>query len=197
MDGRLARGEETRRATLQRAVELASVEGLEGITIGRLASELELSKSGIFALFGSKEDLQLAAVEHAEKIFRAHVVTPAATADPGLPRLVALLEHWLVYSKSRVFPGGCFFAAVAAEFDARRGRVHDAIRSGQQQWGRFLERLVTEAVEAGHLPADTDAAQLAFELFALARAANTDAVLSGSDVPYERATTAIGNRLRG
>ncbi|MCG8920557.1 TetR/AcrR family transcriptional regulator [Actinokineospora sp. PR83] len=195
MDGRLARGEETRRVTLQRAVELASVEGLEGITIGRLASELELSKSGIFALFGSKEDLQLAAIEHAEKIFRAHVITPAATADPGLPRLVALLEHWLTYSKSRVFPGGCFFAAVTAEFDARRGRVHDAIRSGQQQWGRFLERLVTEAVEAGHLPADTDAAQLAFEVFALARGANTDAVLSDSEVPYARAITAIHHRL--
>ena len=180
---------------LRRAVDLASVEGLEGLTIGRLAGELELSKSGIFALFGSKEDLQLAAVAHAEDIFRAHVLTPALAADPGLPRLVATLEHWLAYSKSRVFPGGCFFAAVSAEFNGRAGRVHDTIRTGQQLWASFLERLVSEAVEAGHLPADTDPAQLAFEVFALARAANTDAVLGDSDVPYDRATSAIRSRL--
>jgi AcrR family transcriptional regulator len=195
VDGRLARGEETRRLVLQRAVELASVEGLDGLTIGRLAGELELSKSGIFALFGSKEELQLAAISHAENIFRAHVLTPAFKADPGRPRLAALLDHWLTYSRSRVFPGGCFFAAASAEFDARPGRVHDAIRQGQHLWHALVERLITEAVAAGDLPADTDPPQLAFELLALTNAANTEGILTDSDIPYTRARTAIRTRI--
>lgn len=195
MDGRVVRGEQTRRATLRRAVDIASVEGLEGLTIGRLAAELELSKSGIFAHFGSKEDLQLAAVAFAEEIFREHVIAPAMAAEPGLPRLRGLFAHWLDYSRGRVFPGGCFFAAVTAEFDAREGRVHDAVLRGRTAWNAFLVRLVAEAVELGHLPPDTDPTQTAFELDALARAANVDSVLTGEDTPYEHAITGIRARL--
>ncbi|MGQ0840725.1 TetR/AcrR family transcriptional regulator [Actinokineospora sp.] len=195
MDGRLARGAETRRTTLRRAAEIASVEGLDGLTIGRLATELALSKSGIFAHFGSKEDLQLATIGYAEGIFVEWVVDPALAAERGLPRLTALCERWLDYSRARVFPGGCFFAAVTAEFDAREGRVHDAVLLRRQGWVALMESLITDAVELGELPADTDAGQLAFELDALVRAANAQAVLTSEDTAYDRARTGISHRL--
>ncbi|MGW5053836.1 TetR family transcriptional regulator C-terminal domain-containing protein [Actinokineospora sp. NPDC004072] len=195
MDGRLARGERTRRTILRRAADIASVEGLDGLTIGRLAGELSLSKSSVFAHFGSKEDLQLAAIGHAEEIFLDAVVRPALTAPRGLPRLVAICERWLDYSRARVFPGGCFFTAVVAEFDAREGRIHDAVRLSRATWTDLLTGLARSAVELGHLPAGTDPAQIAFELDALARAANNEAVLTGSDAAYDRAVAGIRARL--
>ncbi|WP_235926214.1 TetR/AcrR family transcriptional regulator [Actinokineospora pegani] len=195
MDGRLARGEESRRAVLARAADIASVEGLDGLTIGRLATELGLSKSGIFALFGSKEELQLAAVEFAERVFLERVVEPALTEPVGVARLRALMARWLDYSRSRVFPGGCFFAAVSAEFDAREGRVHDAITDGQVRWAALVERLVADAVRVGELEPLTDVAQVAFELDAVCRAANARAVLTGSEVPYRQARAAIDRWL--
>lgn len=195
MDGRLARGEQTRRTILRRAADLASVEGLEGLTIGRLATELGLSKSNVFAHFGSKEDLQLAAIAHAEEVFRDEVIRPALTAPPGRARLVALCEHWLAYSRRRVFPGGCFFAGVLAEFDAREGRVHDAVLTGRAQWNTLLSDLARVAVDRGDLPEGTDPQQVAFEVDALARAANTEAVLTGSEAAYDRAIAGIKARL--
>src|SRR3954463_13182194 len=108
-DGRIRRGDETRRTVLRRAVDLASVEGLDGVTIGRLAQELTISKSGLFAHFGSKEELQLATSRAARAIFGQTVVTPAMAQPAGLTRLRALLEGWLDYSRGRQFPGGCFF----------------------------------------------------------------------------------------
>lgn len=195
MDGRLARGAETRRTTLRRAAEIASVEGLDGLTIGRLASELELSKSGIFAHFGSKEELQLATLAFAEEVFVEHVIRPARAFDPGLPRLRALIDNWIAYSRTRVFPGGCFFAAASAEFDAREGRVHDAVVGSFRGWMGMLVKMVEEAVELGQLSADTDAAQLAFEVDALARASNAVSVLTGDDDAYRRAEAGIHARL--
>lgn len=195
VDGRLARGEETRRLTLRRAVDIASVGGLDGLSIGRLSGELGLSKSGVFAHFGSKEELQLAAVAHAAEVFTEQVITPALTAPRGLPRLDALMERWLDYSRRRVFPGGCFFAAVTPEFDARPGRVRDALAAARREWVGMLARLVAEAVAQGHLPAGTDPDQLAFELNALGRAANSEAVLTADDLPYAQARTAIRSRL--
>ncbi|WP_228771776.1 TetR/AcrR family transcriptional regulator [Actinokineospora iranica] len=195
MDGRLARGAETRRLTLSRAAEIASVEGLDGLTLGRLASELRLSKSGIFAHFGSKEDLQLATIGYAEEVFAESVLRPALAVRTGLPRLLRVCELWIEYFRSRVFPGGCFFAAVAGEFKARDGRVHDAIARCHDLWNDVLTRLVTEAVDAGDLPEDTDAAQVVFEIHAVARAANSDSVLTGDDSVYDRAVTAIRNIL--
>ncbi|WP_436493648.1 TetR/AcrR family transcriptional regulator [Actinokineospora sp. HUAS TT18] len=196
MDARLAKGAETRRATLRRAVEVASVEGLEGLTIGRLAAELDLSKSTIFAHFGSKEELQLAAVAFAADIFVETVVESAMKAEPGLPRLTKLIDNWLAHSRDRVFPGGCFFAAAAAEFDARAGRVHDAVEQSFDSWMGLLSQLAAAAVERGHLAADTDTCQLAFEIDALCRAANAVAVLTGDDEPYARARVGIQTRLR-
>ena len=191
----MARGSRTRKAILSRAADIASVEGLEGLTIGRLAGELSLSKSSVFAHFGSKEELQLAAIGYAEDVFRDLIIAPAMAADDGLPRLLALCEHWLAYSRTRAFPGGCFFAGLLTEFDAREGRVHDIVRDNRGRWSALLARLVAAAVDLGHLPKDTDPEQIAFELDALARAANTDAVLTGTDEAYGRAITGIRARL--
>ncbi|MGW3998958.1 TetR/AcrR family transcriptional regulator [Amycolatopsis sp. NPDC004772] len=192
-DGRVARGDATRRLVLRRAVDVASVDGLEGLSLGRLATELELSKSGVFALFGSKEELQLATIDAALQIFRSHVVTPARAVAPGLPRLRAVCEKWLAYSEQRVFPGGCFFFNVGAEFDARPGRVHDAVAAAGGSFAAFLRETAAEAVALGHVEADAEV--LAFELHALGRAANADAVLGGGTRPYELARRAIRARL--
>jgi AcrR family transcriptional regulator len=195
VDGRIARGDATRRLVLRRAVDVASVDGLDGLSLGRLAGELELSKSGVFALFGSKEDLQLATIEAALEIFASRVTTPARAVEPGLPRLRAVCEKWLDYSEKRVFPGGCFFFNVGAEFDARPGRVHDAVASASGSFAAFLRETARDAVALGHV--DADAEVLAFELHALGRAANADAVLHGGTEPYELARRAIRARLAG
>src|SRR5438045_1680435 len=120
----------TREAILERAMDLASVEGLEGLTIGRLAAELQMSKSGLFGHFGSKEELQLATVREAADRFAAEVVEPTLTEEEGSPRLHALCERYIGYLERNVFSGGCFFAAAAAEFDDRPGPVRDAVRTG-------------------------------------------------------------------
>ncbi|MEJ2852786.1 MULTISPECIES: TetR/AcrR family transcriptional regulator [unclassified Saccharothrix] len=190
VDGRLERGEQTRRQILRRAAEIASVEGLEGLSIGRLATELEVSKSGVFAHFGSKEELQLATVRAAAKIFLDQVVTPALELPPGGARLELLLEGWLVYSERRTFPGGCFFYAVQAEFDARPGRVRDAIA----EYGRAWTALVRDTVEGvPDLAADPD--QVAFELIAYLEMANAQSVLHDDPAAYARARTAVHSRL--
>src|SRR3954468_22964429 len=118
-DGRRRRGNATRESILQAAADLASVEGLEGLTIGRLASELNMSKSGLFAHFGSKEELQLATIDAARRRFVDHVVRPSRSLPRGRGRLDALLGDWIAYFRGEVFPGGCFFDAVKAEFDSR------------------------------------------------------------------------------
>jgi AcrR family transcriptional regulator len=120
---RQARGLRTREAILVRAVDIASIQGLEGLTVGSLATQLKMSKSGLFAHFGSKEDLQLATVELARQIFIKQVTRPAIAAPRGMPRLWGLLEHWLALVEKRVFQGGCFFSAASFEFDSRRGVV--------------------------------------------------------------------------
>ncbi|WP_020670278.1 TetR/AcrR family transcriptional regulator [Amycolatopsis nigrescens] len=195
-DGRLARGDSTRRTVLRRAVDLASVSGLDGLSIGGLAGELELSKSGLFALFGSKEELQLATIEAASEIFHRQVIAPALAEPAGLPRLWGLCEAWLRYSERRVFPGGCFFYNTAAEFDARPGRVHDAVARSRTGLIGLIAELAAEAVQLGHLDGDVEGAQLAFEVDALARAANADSVLHGGSEPYRRARKGILARLR-
>ncbi|WP_033263432.1 TetR/AcrR family transcriptional regulator [Amycolatopsis vancoresmycina] len=192
-DGRLARGDATRRLVLRRAVDVASVDGLDGLSLGRLATELELSKSGVFALFGSKEELQLATIEAALGIFETYVVKPSRAVEPGLPRLRAICENWLDYSEHRIFPGGCFFFNVGAEFDARPGRVHDAVAAASGSFAAFIRETAVEAVASGHVDADPEV--LAFELHALGRAANADAVLHGVADFYILARRVIRARL--
>ncbi|MEU1491471.1 TetR/AcrR family transcriptional regulator [Streptomyces sp. NPDC005776] len=196
-DGRIARGNQTRRLVLERTVEIASIEGLEGLSLGRLATELKLSKSGVFALFGSKEDLQLATVRAAVKVYLAHVVQPVSDLPPGLDRLWRLCAGWLDYSRQRVFPGGCFFYSVSAEYDARDGKVHDALAAARTDWFAFIEQTVREARQAGEIERDADAPQLAFELAALMEMANAESVLHNEFTCYDKATKGILTRLRG
>src|ERR1043165_7610091 len=131
---RKAQGERTRRAILETAVHIASAEGLEGLTIGRLALELSMSKSGLFAHFGSKEDLQVATVEAARAIFIREVIKPAFGSAEGLLRLWKRCDSWRPPVQSGVFRGGCFFAAAAAEFDSRPGPVRDRIAEIMKEW---------------------------------------------------------------
>jgi len=168
---RRPRGLKTRRTILRKAVNLASLEGLEGLTIGKLASELRISKSGLFAHFGSKEDLQCAVVDAARDIFVEKVVHPAHEFH-GLKRLRALCENWLSYGEGKVFPGGCFFSAASLEFDDRPGRVRDQIVELMKKWLGSLEHAARDAQLAGELKEEVDVRQLAFEIQALAMGAN-------------------------
>lgn len=189
VDGRVERGEQTRRQILRRAAEIASVEGLEGLSIGRLATELEISKSGVFAHFGSKEELQLSTVRAAAAIFARRVVDPALAVPPGPERLEVLLDGWLAYSADRVFPGGCFFQAVQAEFAARPGRVRDQIAELGAQWNALVRDT------AAAVPGVADPEQVAFELIAVLELANTRSVLHDDPHAYDRARTAVRNLL--
>jgi AcrR family transcriptional regulator len=194
-DGRLARGERTRAAILAKAADIASVEGLAGLSIGRLAQECGTSKSNVAAHFGSKAQLQLAAVRYATDVFMREVVSPALKARRGLPRLLAIYECWCDYSRRRVFSGGCFFAAVVAEYDARDGVVRDELRQFRTASLGFQTRLVAEAQQAGEIHADADPAQIAFELDAFTLGANSQSLLFDDASAYERATVAIAARI--
>ncbi len=178
----------TRAAILERAVDLASAEGLEGLTIGGLASELRMSKSGLFAHFGSKEELQLATIDAAAARFFGEVVAPAQPEQEGYPRLRAYCERYLDYLQRKVFAGGCFWAAAAAEFDDRPGPVRDVVRAGVAGWLGELER---QAAIAGV----EDAAELAFEIYSLGLGANACSRLLADERAFARARAAIERRL--
>jgi AcrR family transcriptional regulator len=193
---RQAQGDRSRQAILEVAVHLASVEGLEGLTIGRLASETGMSKSGLFAHFGSKEDLQIATVDAARSIFIEKVIRPAFTAKRGLPRLRRLCEIWFDYAESHVFKGGCFFAAASAEFDSRPGRVRDRIAEIMKEWLEALRWGVIEAQEAGQFDKKVDPKQLAFEINAMEIGANWALQLFGDKNAFRRAREAVLERLR-
>ena len=193
-DGRRARGELSRSAVMDRAVNLATVRGLEGLSIGELADQVGMSKAGVVALFGSKEQLQLAAVAAASDVFRVTVVEPALAAPAGLTRLRALVEAWLRYSEIRVFEGGCFFAAAGAELASRTGAVHDAVVAAHRQWREFLVGAIVRAQNLGELSID-DPRLLAFEITAVLDEANATSLLFGGPEPYVLARTAISRML--
>lgn len=196
LDGRRVRGNESRRTILAHAVDTASVDGLEGLTIGRLADASGHSKSGIATLFGSKEQLQLATIAAAREVFVERVVAPArANSDRGIGRLCALITEWLAYSDERVFRGGCFFAAASVEVDARAGAIRDAVVDAMSQWEDYLTRSIEYAMARGDLPGLDDARQLTFELVSFLEAANTRSLLHSSREPYRRAAAAVRTRL--
>jgi AcrR family transcriptional regulator len=196
LDGRLERGRRTRSSILAAAVNVASVEGLEGLTIGRLASALGMSKSGLFAHFGSKEELQLATIGEARQMFVAAVVEPARAAERGLPRLRAVLEAWCRYMRGEVFAGGCFFDGARAEYDSRPpGPVRDAIAAQMRDWSAFLVDLVRSAQRAGDIDPEADPDQVAFELDAFGEAANVTYQLHRDPAVFQRARRAIDDRL--
>jgi AcrR family transcriptional regulator len=163
---------ETRASVTEAAVDRASVEGLEGLTIGGLAGEVEMRKSSVFSLFGSKQDLQLATLEAAVENFRSEVWGPVADREPGLPRLLALCDSWLSYHEREVMPGGCFLTTATIEFDARPGPLRDAVARIMDRWLEVLRREAALAAEDGDLPPGADPADIAFQLNALASAAS-------------------------
>jgi AcrR family transcriptional regulator len=196
MQGRAQRprGLRTRLAILRKAVNIASIEGLEGLTIGKLASALGISKSGLFAHFGSKEDLQCAVVDAARDIFVEKVVLPANQYH-GLKRLRALCENWMEYGEGRVFPGGCFFSAASLEFDDRPGRVRDKIVGLMQKWLGNLALAAEDAQQAGEIKEGADVRQLAFEIQALAMGANWSSRLFRNPDIFRAARKAILRRI--
>jgi len=195
-NGSATKGERTRAAVLDEAARLATVDGLEGLSIGQLARSTGMSKSGLYAHFGSKLDLQLATIESARQTFVDEVLIPALRAPKGVERLLALCEAFLSHVERRIFPGGCFFAAAAVDVGTRPGPVHDAILAQRLDWLAILERLALEAAELGQLDSTMDLPQLAFELQALLEAANTSFILQGDPAIFDRALTAIHERLR-
>ena len=180
---------------LANAADLASVDGLDGLSIGRLAAVANVSKSGIATLFGTKERLQLATVAAARERFQETVIEPARVEPRGIRRLVALFDAWIAYSRDRVFPGGCFFGAAQIDVDAKAGPVHDAVAEACSSGTATSPcRSATRSPRASWT-ADTDAAQLAFECNALLDTANGRSVLMNSNTPYVRARRGLVSRL--
>lgn len=194
-DGRRLRGERTRLAILSHASRLASAEGLDAVSLQRLASDLGISKSGLFAHFGSKEELQLATVEEAARIFAQEVLKPGLSVPSGIGRVWALCNSYLSYVERAVFPGGCFFEAAAAEFDSRPGAVRDSVIEKRRYWAGSLARAIRDAQAAGQVDQGIEPDQLAWELNCLLTGANCSYVIDGPDVVFQRARLAIRDRL--
>jgi AcrR family transcriptional regulator len=178
----------TRSSILEQAVQIASTEGLEGLTIGRLAEDLRMSKSGLFAHFGSKRDLQLATVQAAGERFYLEVVAPALAEQEGWTRLRCYCDRYLDFLEHEIFAGGCFWAAVAAEFDDRPGAVRDAIHAGVVDWLGELER-------QARIGGAADPPGLAFEIYSIGLGANTYSRLLKDPRSFSRARAAIEHRL--
>jgi AcrR family transcriptional regulator len=191
-----ADGLRSRQAILDAAARLATIEGLEGLSIGRLADHIGMSKSGLYAHFGSKEELQLATIDNAARIFREDVIQPTEHIDAPLERLEALCEAFFSHLTRRVFPGGCFFVSAAAEFDTRPGPVSEEVAAFAREWLDVLEDLVVRAQQAGDIDATEEAAQVAFELDAYLLMVNLNYVLRNDPQTLERGRTAVRTRLR-
>jgi AcrR family transcriptional regulator len=187
---RVRKGELTRQTILEHAIRLASKVGLGGLSIGRLAKELDLSKSGLFAHFKSKEALQIQVLEHAASRFIDAVVKPALLAPRGEPRVRALFDAWVSWARHSPLPGGCLFVAAATELDDRPGPVRDELVRSQLSWMGALSRCASIAVQEGHFSSDTDTRLFAHELYGILLAYHHAARLLGdpSAETYARAT---------
>jgi AcrR family transcriptional regulator len=188
-------GERSRQKILRAAANLATIEGLEGISIGRLATHIGMSKSGLYAHFGSKEQLQLATIDAALQIFNDDVVEPADAEPDALGRLRTLYDRFLEHIERRVFPGGCFFASAESELGMHEGPVKERVAAIQRSWTGHVEELVRAAQEEGSLVRDDDPAQLAFELDAYGMMGNVGFVLHDDPAYLRHARAAIERRL--
>jgi AcrR family transcriptional regulator len=184
-------GEQTHAAILETAMRLASIEGLGSLTIGRLARELGISKSGVFAHFRSKERLQQETITAADEVFRREVLAPTLAEPRGLAQIEGFCEAYLSYIERGVFPGGCFFAQLLAEFDARTGPIHDRVVAGQRGALNALEGMIETAQRQGELDPATEPGQLAFELYAALEFANYLSTLNRDPSVIERGRRAI------
>jgi AcrR family transcriptional regulator len=181
----------TRATIIERSVDLASLEGLEGLTIGRLATDLEMSKAGVLGHFGTKEELQLASLAAARGIYRREIWDRAQGATPGRARLLAIADAWLDYLARDVFPGGCFLSAASTEFDDRPGRVRDAVVAMHREWMGVLSAEARRAIRDGDLPRGTDPDDVAFGMNALAMGVNQAIHLLADDAAPERGWRAM------
>ena len=190
-----ADGVESRRAILHAAANLATTRGLEGLSIGDLAKHIGMSKSGLYAHFRSKEELELATIETAAEIFDRDVVNPLNGSPGGLARVRALSEAFLGHLERRVFPGGCFFATVAAQMASRPGRARDRVLELQRRWVQQFADALRQARDAGELLAGTDIDQLVFEITAMMIRANFAWIVTGDTRVLEQARVGIGHAL--
>ncbi|HEX7054810.1 MAG TPA: TetR/AcrR family transcriptional regulator [Burkholderiales bacterium] len=185
------KGEQTRTAILDEALRIASRLGLEGLTIGSLADATGMSKSGLFAHFGSREGLQLAVLEHAAQRYGETVLMPALRIDRGLPRLRGMFERWLDWAIASGLPGGCIMIAAAAEYDDRPGPIRDAVIANQHRGKALMQKAVRLAIEEGHLRPETDPEQIAFEMLGIVLAAHNHRRLLGDKETRKRALVAF------
>ena len=190
------KGEQTRTAILDEALKIASRLGLEGLTIGSLAEATGMSKSGLFAHFGSREDLQLAVLEHFAQLYGERVFVPVLKIERGLPRLRALFERWLDWTIASGLPGGCIMISAANEYDDRPGPIRDAVIATQHRGTAITRKAVLLAVEEGHLRPDTDAEQIAFELLGIVLATHNYRRLLGDKEARKRALLAFEELVR-
>jgi AcrR family transcriptional regulator len=190
-----ADGVQTRQEILHAAAHLATTRGLEGLSIGELAQHIGMSKSGLYAHFKSKEELELATVETAAEIFEREVLVPAGASPGGLDRVRALSEAFLAHLERRVFPGGCFFATVAAQLAASPGRARDRVMGMQMQWLALFAEALRQAVAAGELPANADIDQLVFEITAMLVRANFAWIVAGDPGILDQARVGIRHVL--
>jgi AcrR family transcriptional regulator len=191
-----SKGERTRAAILDEALRLVSKAGLDGLTIGTLADATEMSKSGLFAHFGSREELLLAVLAHGQAQFTEVVFQPAMAKSRGLPRLRAMFDNWLDWTESAELPGGCPMIGGASEFDDKPGAVRDMLAGGQRIWIETLKRAVRQAIEAGQLAKDTDPEQIAFEMFGIALVVHHHRRLLGYKKARERALAALDSLFK-
>jgi len=189
------KGERTRAAILDAALRIVSKAGLDGLTIGTLADATGMSKSGLFAHFGSREELLLAVLAHGQAEFTEVVFQPAMAKPRGLPRLKAMFTHWLDWTESAELPGGCPMIGGATEFDDKPGPVRDMLAGGQRTWIETLKRTVRQAIEEGQLPAGTDPEQIAFEMFGIALVVHHHRRLLGYPKARARALAALDKLL--
>jgi AcrR family transcriptional regulator len=189
------KGERTKTAILDTAAALATQEGLASLSIGRLAEATEMSKSGLFAHFGSKEELQLATVEHASDMFVAEVIAPAREAPRGVARVWALCNGMIDYDERQVFPGGCFFASTSFEYNNKPGAVRDKIEEMMRSWLSYLEHAVEQAQESGELDRQLSAREIAFELDAFTQSSNAQFQMFRDRSVFDEARRAVRTRL--
>ena len=188
-------GERSRKAILQEAARLATVEGINGLSIGRLAEAVGMSKSGLFAHFGSKEELQLATIETAHTLFHELVIEPALVATTALGRLKMLIELFLRHVENKVYPGGCFYVSVGAELGAQTGPVRDEALALSAEWMQLVVDTIQEAQAEGSIDSAEDAEQLAFDLTGYLLLGNTQFVATQDPATIERARHAVEHRL--
>lgn len=180
-------GERSHREILRAAADLASVEGLDGLSLAALAEHVGLSKSGLFAHFRSKEDLQLETIAMAGEIFQEEVVGPALAEPEGVARVRALVSRFLEHVRRRTFPGGCFFASVSAEVDGHPGKLRDAIAARQRAWIGLFEQSVVGAQRLGEIDRGAEPAQVTFEVVSMLAGAHATFLLQGNSAVLDRA----------